>query len=125
MPVNTDRDTLLSDMFAALDRADVATYLTFLAEDASLRFGNNAPVVGRTAIRDALTAFYATFRWVRHDPVATWLGERGAGVEADVTYERLDGSHVQVPAVTICRFNNTGLVEDYRIFVDLAPLTTT
>jgi hypothetical protein len=27
-----------------------------------------------------------------------------------------------VPAVTICRFDEHELVNDYRIFVDLAPL---
>ena len=41
-----------------------------------------------------------------------------------MTYERLDSSHVHVPAVTVCRSNDTGQVEDYQIFVDLAPLTT-
>ena len=37
-------------------------------------------------------------------------------------YERIDGREVHVPAVTICRFDEHGLVNDYRIFVDLAPL---
>jgi ketosteroid isomerase-like protein len=119
---HTERATFLSEMFAALDRGDVPTYLEYLSEDASLRFGNNDPVVGRAAIKASLDEFYTTFRWVRHDHVATWTGTDGAAVEADVTYERHDGSHVHVHAVTICRFDGDGLVADYRIFVDLAPL---
>lgn len=122
MPENTDRAALLSRMFAALDRGDVEAYLAFLTEDASLRFGNNGPVVGRPAIRNSLAAFYNTFRWVRHDHVATWSEGRGAVVEAEVTYQRLDGSRVRVPAVTICRFTSTDAIKDYRVFVDLAPL---
>jgi hypothetical protein len=46
----------------------------------------------------------------------------GAAVEANVRYERTDGREVHIPAVTICRFDAHDLVNDYRIFVDLAPL---
>ncbi|ADB50512.1 nuclear transport factor 2 family protein [Conexibacter woesei] len=116
------RETRLTSMFDALDRGDVPTYLTFLSEDASLRFGNTEPVVGRAAIKASLDDFYTTFRTVRHDHVATWTGPDGAAVEADVTYEKLDGTEAHVHAVTICRFNGDDEVADYRIFVDLAPL---
>ena len=116
------RDSLLSDMFAALDRGDVPAYLEFLSADASLRFGNNPPVIGRAAIKDSLDTFYTTFQRVRHDHITTWSGPDGAAVEADVTYLRLDGSEAHVHAVTICRFGDHDLVNDYRIFVDLASL---
>jgi ketosteroid isomerase-like protein len=120
--VPSHRDTLLSDMFAALDRGDVPAYLEFLSADASLRFGNSSPVIGRQAIKESLDSFYTAFQWVRHDPVATWTRPEGAAVEADVTYLRLDGSEAHVHAVTICRFDEHDLVNDYRIFVDLEPL---
>jgi ketosteroid isomerase-like protein len=122
MPTATVRATLLADMFAALDRGDVPGYLTFLAENASLRFGNNAPVVGKLAIKESLDAFYKCFNWVSHDHVATWTARDGAAVEANVSYEKPDGSTVHVPAVTICRFGADQKITDYRIFVDLAPL---
>ena len=116
------RDTLLTDMFAALDRGDIDGYLDYLAPDASLRFANNPAVVGRPAIKEALQDFYKVFKWVRHTHIQTWPAPPGAAVEADVTYERTDGREVHVPAVTICRFDEHDLVNDYRIFVDLAPL---
>ena len=115
-------DTLLSAMFAALDRGDVDGYLEYLAPDAPLRFGNNPAVVGRHAIKESLQEFYKVFKWVRHDHVQTWSATQGAAVEADVSYERTDGREGHVPAVTICRFDEHDLVDDYRIFVDLAPL---
>jgi ketosteroid isomerase-like protein len=117
-----DRKTLLADMFAALDRGDVPAYLTFLSENASLRFGNNEPVIGKAAIKESLDDFYKTFNWVRHDHVATWTADGGAALEADVSYEKPNGSTVHVPAVTVCRFNQEQKITDYRIFVDLAPL---
>ncbi|MEA2212474.1 MAG: hypothetical protein QOF83_2422 [Solirubrobacteraceae bacterium] len=118
------RDTLLSDMFAALDGGDVPAYLEFLSADASLRFGNNPPVIGRPAIKESLDSFYKTFQRVRHNHIATWTRPEGTAVEADVTYLRLDGSEAHVHAVTICRFNNRNEIDDYRIFVDLQPLFT-
>jgi hypothetical protein len=42
-------------------------------------------------------------------------------VEADVTYTRKDGGTVTVPVVTIYR-EADGLIRDYRVFIDLAPL---
>jgi ketosteroid isomerase-like protein len=118
----SSRDTLLSDMFAALDRGDLPAYLEFLSADASLRFGNNPPVIGRAAIEESLNSFYKTFQWVRHDHVATWTRPEGAAVETDATYLRPDGSEAHVHAVTICRFNNRDEITDYRVFVDLEPL---
>ena len=119
---NLFADASLRSLFAALDRGDVDRSLEYLAPDASLRFGNSEPIHGRQAIKESLHEFYKVFKWVRHDHVETWRADDGAAVEADVTYERIDGREVHVPAVTICRFDEHGLVNDYRIFVDLAPL---
>src|ERR1700760_1709239 len=116
------RDTLLSDMFAALDRGDIDGYLEYLAPGASLRFANNPAVVGRQANKESLQRFYEVFKWCRHAPCQPWPPTKGPGGEADVSYERTDGREVHVPAVTICRFDEHDLVDDYRIFVDLAPL---
>jgi hypothetical protein len=74
------------------------------------------------AHKESLQEFSKVFNWIRHDHVETWRGPDGAAVEADVTYERTDGREVHVPAVTICRFDQDGLINDYRIFIDLAPL---
>src|ERR1700760_4424610 len=76
------RDTLLTDMFAALDRGDIDGYLDYLAPDASLRFANNPAVVGRQAIKESLQEFYKVFTSVSHTHVQTWpaTGGRVRGV---------------------------------------------
>jgi ketosteroid isomerase-like protein len=117
-----DRAAALTGLFAAFDRGDIDGYLEYLAADASLRFGNAEPIHGREAIKESLREFSKVFNWVRHDHVATWRAGDGAAVEADVTYERTDGREVHVPAVTVCRFDEDGRVNDYRIFIDLTPL---
>jgi uncharacterized iron-regulated protein len=41
--------------------------------------------------------------------------------QLDVTYTRLDGGKVTLPAVNMLRLSND-TVADYRIYVDLAPV---
>ena len=56
-----------------------------------------------------------------HAPGRSWESEEGTVAEADVTYTRKDGATVTVPVVTIYRENGE-LIDDYRVFIDLAPL---
>ncbi|MFE2419217.1 hypothetical protein [Streptomyces hokutonensis] len=40
-----------------------------------------------------------------------------------VDYFRLTGDTVTVPAVTMWHVDETGLIDDFRVYVDLAPLS--
>jgi hypothetical protein len=86
-----------------------------------MRFGNAPPVEGRDAIRDAWASFCETLDGVSHDVVERWENGDATIVEAKVTYTRKDRSTVTVPVVTIYRAQGE-LIDDYRIFIDLAPL---
>ena len=109
-------------LFADIDRKDADLWATYLSEDAVLRFGNGDPVVGRDAARDALAAFYDTIAGLRHEEVERWETPTATIVEAMVTYTRMDGSEVTLPVVTIYRTNDEDLIDDYQVFIDLAPL---
>jgi ketosteroid isomerase-like protein len=109
-------------MFADLERMDAHAWASCLAPDVVLRVGNGDPVHGRDGCRDALLAFCARIGGLRHDLVEQW--EHGAAtiVEAAVTCTRLDGSEVTLPAVTIYRTEANGLISDYRVYADVAPV---
>lgn len=113
-------------LFATIDTMDADACAAYLAGDALFRFGNSDPVRGRDAIRDALTGFFGAIRGLHHDVVGVWRGEWERGpvvsVESEVTYTRLDGSKTPpLPAMTTLRMEGE-TIQDYRIFVDLAPL---
>ena len=108
-------------LFEDIDSMDPDRYARHLSEDVVLRFGNSESVVGRAAVRDAWAAFCANLHGVRHDLVERWDVGPATIVEARVTYTRADDSTVTVPVVTIYRASGD-LLEDYRIFIDLAPL---
>ncbi|MCF6472883.1 nuclear transport factor 2 family protein [Nonomuraea sp. MG754425] len=115
-------DDAVRNVFQAVDSFDVDAFTRLLAEDATLVFGNAEPSVGREPIAAGLRTFFATIAGLRHRIVRNWQAGDETIAETEVTYRRLDGKHVSVPAVSIWRTRADGLISDYRIFVDLAPV---
>jgi ketosteroid isomerase-like protein len=109
-------------VFAAVDALDNDTMLELLAPDATQVFGNQEPLIGREAISAANKAFTTMVAGVRHRITREWYQGRDAIVEADVTYQRLDGGLVNLPVVSIYRTDENGLIEDYRVFYDPSPV---
>lgn len=109
------------DLFDDIDSMDPDRFARHLSDDVVMRFGNAEPIRGRDAARDAWAGFCDGVDGVSHDVVEQWDVAPATVVEANVTYTRKDGSKVTVPVVTIYRAG-AGLIDDYRIFIDLAPL---
>jgi len=109
-------------MFAVVDRLDADTFAEYYAPDAVLRFGNAEPVHGREAIRRTYAEFFATLDGLRHDMQHFFHQDGTHLAEALVTYTRRDGSLVTVPAMSVFHTREDGLIDSYRIYVDLAPL---
>lgn len=109
-------------MFADLERLDAPAWASHLAPDAVMRVGSGDPVYGRDGCREAVAAFCARIEGLRHDLVELWEHGEATIVEANVTYRRSDGHEVTLPQVTIYRAGADGLISDYRVYGDLAPV---
>jgi ketosteroid isomerase-like protein len=109
-------------MFAVVDRLDADAFAEYYAPDAVLRFGNAEPVHGREAIHRTYAEFFATLDGLRHDMQHFFHQDDTHLAEALVTYTRRDGSLVTVPAMSVFHTRADGLIDSYRIYVDLAPL---
>ena len=112
------------DLFADIDSMDPDAFARHLAEDVSFRFGNSDPVIGRDAVRDTWAGFCEGIDGVSHEVIAQWDEAPATIVESTVTYTRKDGSTISLPVVTIYRGEGEE-IEDYRIFMDVAPLFAT
>jgi ketosteroid isomerase-like protein len=110
------------EMFAVVDRLDADGFAEYYAADAVLRFGNAEPVHGRDAIRQTYSDFFATLDGLRHEMQHYFHADDTHLAEAHVTYTRKDGSLVTVPAMSVFHTRPDGLIDSYRIYVDLAPL---
>jgi hypothetical protein len=108
-------------LFEDIDSMEPDRFAAHLSEDVSMRFGNAEPIHGRQAARDAWAGFCESLDGVAHTPLGCWESAEGTVAEAEVTYTRKDGSTVTVPVTTIYR-GSGDLIDDYRIYIDLAPL---
>lgn len=109
----------------AVDRKDAAGFAAVFAENGTLRFGNQPPIVGREKIEEAITQFFLAMADLRHEFTAISREDKRWFLEALVTYTRHDGGVITVPAMTVFAMEETGerpLALECRIYVDLAPL---
>jgi ketosteroid isomerase-like protein len=113
---------VINQVFARVDDRDADGFAALFAPDGRFTFGNAEPVLGRSAIAEGVAAFFASIRSLDHHIVNHWEVAADTVVELSVDYHRLDARTVTVPAVAIWTRNGAGLITDYRIFVDLAPL---
>ncbi|WP_424216149.1 nuclear transport factor 2 family protein (plasmid) [Streptomyces sp. BI20] len=113
----------IARIFADIDSRDPDRFVAHLTEDVRFRFGNAPETVGRTAVREAVVAFYDTIAGMRHEPHEVWAipDTDLTVVRADVTYLRHDGRAVTVPNADFLRSDGR-LVHEWLIHIDLAPL---
>ena len=110
-----------ADLFRAIDTRDLARFVSFLAPDARFRYGSAAPVTGREAIAQAVAGFFGTIQAIEHRVLHEWQDADARACEGEVTYTRHDGSRITLPFAVVLR-PHAGLIRDYRIYVDIAPL---
>lgn len=113
--------TAHESLFDDIESMDPDRFAQHLSDEVVMRFGNAEPIHGREAVRDVWAGFCDGVDGVHHDVVERWQDGTTTIVEAQVTYTRKDSSTVTVPVVTIYRAR-AALIDDYRIFIDLAPL---
>jgi ketosteroid isomerase-like protein len=109
-------------VFEVVDAADAAGFAEFFTDQGHMVFANNEPLVGPEAIAKGVGAFFGTIRGLRHHIVNEWVVGAETIVELKVTYDRLDGRSVTIPAVSIWHRTEDGAIDHYRVFFDLAPV---
>jgi ketosteroid isomerase-like protein len=111
----------IREYFRTVDGMDMEGYLARHTDDVRFRFANSPTTTGREAIREGLTQLWGSINGLRHDFVQIWDTAEAGISEAVTVYTRKDGSEVGIPVTTILR-KRGDLVEDVRIYMDLAPL---
>jgi hypothetical protein len=110
-----------STLFEDIDSMEPDRFAQHLSDDVSFRFGNSDPVIGRDAVRDTWAGFCDAIAGVSHEVIEQWDEGPATIVESTVTYTRKDASTISLPVVTIYRGAGEQ-IDDYRIFMDVAPL---
>jgi hypothetical protein len=112
----------MTELFRAIDAKDTTSFLGFLSEGASFRFGNADPVVGRANINTAVEAFFASIRSSRHGIEHAWFTPAASACHGTVTYTRNSGSTVTLPFANAMYHLDGGEIQNHLILIDIAPL---
>jgi hypothetical protein len=116
-----NREGWIRDLLCCLDAKDSEGWLAFLAPDARFRFGNASIVEGKSAIGEAVTAFFASISGMRHNLVEVWDHSNTVIFRGEVTYSRLDGSTLTIPFLNVLKLEGS-LIHDYLVYVDASEL---
>ena len=118
-------DTLIAAIFAADAALDLDGFMALLTDDVQLHIGSQPPVPGRAAVRQAIAGLFGLLRGgVRHRLLARFGSPAGTlAYQAEASFALKDGRDVTLPYVNLLHLAPDGRVDDYRIFIDLAPLS--
>lgn len=117
----SDRRAWAVRLFQSIDAQDTETFLGFLHDEVLFRFGNAAPILGKSAVGASVRTFFRSISTVRHHLIDTWdLGD-SVICRGDVTYRRHDDTNLCVPFVNVFRLESA-LIREYRIYVDISAL---
>ena len=108
-------------LFASIDAMDTESFLGFIAEECTFRFGSSPPITGRDGIRASVNDFFSMFAGLRHDLFRVIADDNGIVCEGEVTYTRHDGSEITLPFCNVFEADS-GLISLYRIYIDMGPL---
>lgn len=109
-------------VFDRVDALDAQGFAQFFAADGRLTFGNGPTMVGPDQIVAGCSGFFDTIAGMRHSVVNEWQVGDQTIVELKVTYTRQDGGDVDLPVVSIWASDTAGLITDYRVYFDVAPV---
>ena len=113
--------SMLQDLFAAIDNKDVDAFVGFLTEDGTFRFGSGPAAVGREAIAGAVSGFFDTIAGLQHRIDMAMREGDTLVCEGEVTYTRHDGSEIPLPFADVFEMDGE-LIAAYKIYMDIGPL---
>lgn len=112
----------IRDVFARVDAFDPPRFAEIFAPDGVMVFANGDPMVGPTAVEQGVGGFFSTINGLSHRILHEWHEGDASVAQLETTYDRKDGKQVTIPVVSIIRRRDDGLVDDYRVYFDIAPV---
>ena len=103
---------------------NVPEVIKLFDKDATYQSGNSSVAAGVEQIRRVLASGHpdtvTTMKFDVKDMIE--LGDGVLVSEMEVTYGMKDGRKIVLPCTDLFRFNNRGLVQDLKVYIDPGPL---
>jgi ketosteroid isomerase-like protein len=106
------------------DTGDYDALVESLTPDVEFRFGNALAVHSSAEIPAKGKMMGEVLARIEHAVGDIITNDQGnsAAVELDVRYTRHDGAVFDVPAAAVFRFDDGGLIDRYRIYIDVSAV---
>ncbi|MDD1793024.1 nuclear transport factor 2 family protein [Enterovibrio makurazakiensis] len=124
---NQQVDTLVRNLYQAVDNKDVDYLNTALSEHSRFRLGNYPEVTNKAKILEGNSQFFSSIESMKHtiDDImfqgSVKTDSTRISCFGTVDYVRLDGSEYSAVFSTFLDVKN-GLIEDYLVFADISGL---
>ncbi|GAF42962.1 nuclear transport factor 2 family protein [Rhodococcus wratislaviensis] len=102
---------------------DIAAFFDYFSDDCVFRMGNNAPVIGKSAIQTWVAQYLNSVVSMRHEIIEEWSEGNVTALRVEVTYTMQNGESFTLPAVTRTRVEHNKVTE-YLIFMDPSPVAS-
>ena len=113
---------LVRSLIRAVDAADQNAIATLTATDVHFRFGNADPTDTQSELLAAAQSFRDGIADLHHTILDLWeVGDGMVVALMDVHYRRLDGRELNLPCCNVFGVRD-GVVNDYRIYMDVNPV---
>ncbi|PVZ71637.1 nuclear transport factor 2 family protein [Pelagibaculum spongiae] len=112
---------LIASLYQAVDRLDAKSVGQFLTRNARFQLGNHGAISGKEQIINANAAFFQSINTMRHTILNIWQQNNNIICAGKVHYTRHDSSTLEIPFSGIFKLES-GLINDYQIYVDISPL---
>ncbi|WP_081286889.1 nuclear transport factor 2 family protein [Mycobacterium colombiense] len=112
---------LIRNLIRAVDGADQEAITALTAWDVHFRFGNAAPTSTQSELLAAAQSFHEAIADLHHTILDLWEVDDTVIALMDVFYRRLDGRELNLPCCNVFRVRD-GVVNDYRIYMDVSPV---
>ncbi|MFD7446640.1 nuclear transport factor 2 family protein [Streptomyces sp. NPDC059909] len=124
--MTTTQETSLTrtvrEIFTAVDSGEAEAVCAFLTDDVHFRFGSAEAIDSKAEVEAMSRAFDESIAGIRHEILDMWqVADDTVVCLLDVHYERLDGKKLTLPCSNFFRFRD-GLVDNYRIYMDVNPV---
>ena len=111
----------IDDLFVSIDSKNIESFMNFLDDQCSFRFGNLPAATGIDNIRTFVAGFFDSISSLNHVISDSWPIPDGVICHGRVSYTRHDKSVLTVPFSNIFKINDNKILE-YLIFADTSQL---
>ena len=115
-------EALIAKIFAADESLNAEAFVNLLSPAAIFQLGGSPAINGLKDIQGFVQGLFSSLKSIRHRLVQFWLGDGKLVFQGEVTFTFPNEQSLMLPYVDVLTQGESGLIDDYRIYIDLTPM---